>query len=84
MPESSCEGQRRFLNSIRLVSDSQMVQGLLFRRDCSAENVRTWCLWNLTAVSRTLPSNISQPVLDTLGSENWTLGQELVMVMRDP
>lgn len=77
MPELSCEGQRRFLSSVRLGSGSQLVQGLLLRRDCSAESRRTWCLWNLTAVSRTLPRNISRPVSDTLGSENWTLGQEL-------
>lgn len=60
MPELSCEGQRRFLSSVRLGSGSQLVQGLLLRRDCSAESRRTWCLWNLTAVSRTLPRNISR------------------------
>lgn len=69
VPEFILQKPEKILKQRRLKCGSQLVQSLL--------RIRGWCLWNSIAVSRTLPSNIPQPVLDTLGSENWLLGQEL-------
>ena len=46
-------------------------------KGCLANNVGTWCFWNPIALTRILPNKVLWPDLDTLGSENWLLDQEL-------